>query len=608
VIHRRLRHFVVGMFSLWASAAFAAEPQQTPDGRITFPASAARLSGDRTQLVTPTSGPVSVTMTPGSAAEWNFKPTRWGRYDLVMNYALTGTAPEMRLVLAGQAFTFTPPVTGSSERFSNAVAARVYLPESNPFSLQVATLGQPGFTGLHLSSLTLIPAPEGGEISQAANGVITLHSGEATTHSVMMRYEPATNKNCLGYWVNPADWADWTFQVKQPGTYDVQVWQGCGTGHGGSDVLVEVGDQKFPFVVEETGHFQNFVPRTLGRVTFPAAGTYTLAIKPQRKQGGAVMDIRQIRLVPPTTAKAPPAGSRDLVTAKRVVVLGDSITYAGGWVELVETWLQLNLLEAQVQFFNLGLPSETVAGLSEPGHAGGSFPRPGLLERLDRVLAKAKPDLIIACYGMNDGIYFPLADDRFKKFQEGMRQLRSKAAHEGIRVIHVTPPVFDPLPLAGRTLPAGRTEYPSPYEGYNDVLDRYSEWLLSQRVQGWEVIDAHGPMNQFLAEQRRTNPKFILAGDGVHANEQGHWLIAREVLRHFGAPPEMLAAPTPALLLASSPRGPEVYELVKQRQNALKDPLLTAVGHQRPGMGAGKPLPEAEQAAADASAKLVSGR
>ena len=45
--------------------------------------------------------------------------------------------------------------------------------------------------------------------------------------------------------------------------------------------------------------------------------------------------------------------------------------------------------------------------LSEPGHAGGAFPRPELYERLERVLERAKPDLIVACYGMNDGIYHP---------------------------------------------------------------------------------------------------------------------------------------------------------------------------------------------------------
>ena len=50
--------------------------------------------------------------------------------------------------------------------------------------------------------------------------------------------------------------------------------------------------------------------------------------------------------------------------------------------------------------------------MSEEGHAGGKFPRPDLHERLDRALPKTKPDLVFACYGMNDGIYLPLDEAR----------------------------------------------------------------------------------------------------------------------------------------------------------------------------------------------------
>ena len=160
---------------------------------------------------------------------------------------------------------------------------------------------------------------------------------------------------------------------------------------------------------------------------------------------------------------------------------------------------------ATVELLNLGLPSETVSGLSEPGHAGGSFPRPDLHERLARVLEKARPDLLVACYGMNDGIYYPFGEERFQKFQNGIKKLRERAAASGAEVIHLTPPSFDSVPLKGRTLPAGLAEYPSPFEGYNQVLDRYSEWLLAQRAKGWEVVDIHGPMNRFLAERRRDN-------------------------------------------------------------------------------------------------------
>ena len=447
------------------------------------------------------------------------------------------------------------------------------------------------------------PAHEPQPLTQNADGSVLLHSRSAAVHGSVLRYEPMPFKNTLGWWGRAEDWPSWGFTLTQGGTFELELLQGCGWGHGGSDVNVEIGDLKVPFVVEETGHFQNFVPRRLGRVTL-AAGTHSLALKPQRKQGGAVMDVRQVRLIPVADNRAPAAPALNLLAAKRVVWLGDSVTYGGEWGEFVEAWVRMQFPTTEIEFLNVGLPSETVSGLSEDGHAGGAFPRPDAHERLGRLLEKAKPDLIVACYGMNDGIYFPLGDARFKKFQDGIKRLRERAAHEGVRVIHLPPPVFDPQPLAGRTLPAGRDAYPQPFEGYNGVLDRYSDWLVSQRTNGWEVVDTHGPMNRFLAEQRRTNPQFLLAGDGVHANTQGHWLIARELLRHWGADASLVNADQPDALVKSHPHGAEVLKLVQQRERVLKDAWLTHVGHQRPGMGQGKPLAEAESAARELAAKL----
>jgi hypothetical protein len=91
------------------------------------------------------------------------------------------------------------------------------------------------------------------------------------------------------------------------------------------------------------------------------------------------------------------------------------------------------------EFLDLGLPSETVSGLTEPGHAGRQFPRPVLRERLGRVLDGTKPDLIVACYGMNDGIYHSFSEARFERFKEGMRFLRESAATKGAKMLHVTP-------------------------------------------------------------------------------------------------------------------------------------------------------------------------
>src|ERR1044072_9164195 len=60
----------------------------------------------------------------------------------------------------------------------------------------------------------------------------------------------------------------------------------------------------------------------------------------------------------------------------RIVFLGDSITYSGQYAELVEAYFVTRFPDRHLELLNLGLPSETVSGLSEEGHAGGKFPRP----------------------------------------------------------------------------------------------------------------------------------------------------------------------------------------------------------------------------------------
>jgi lysophospholipase L1-like esterase len=284
-------------------------------------------------------------------------------------------------------------------------------------------------------------------------------------------------------------------------------------------------------------------------------------------------------------------------SASRIVVLGDSITYGGDWVEFLEAGLRRIQPDHRPEILNLGLPSETASGLSEAGHAGGAFPRPDVHERLGRVLGRLKPDLILACYGMNDGIYFPLEESRFAKFKDGIRRLREVAAHEGVRVIHLTPPPFDPQPLKGRTLPAGLDAYPQPFDGYDAVLSAYAQWLVGQRAQGWQVVDLHGPMRRFLDEERSRNAAFTLSGDGVHANRQGHWLMAREVLRNLGASQSWAQAAVPEPMLESLPGSRDRWPVIQRRQRLLKDSALAFAGHQRPGMASGKPWEQARSEA-----------
>ncbi len=118
-----------------------------------------------------------------------------------------------------------------------------------------------------------------------------------------LRYEPDETKNTLGYWTNVHDWASWKIDVRKPGSYEVSVLQGCGKGSGGAEVAVSVADQSLTFVVEDTGHFQNFKWREIGQVKIGAAGEYTLTVKSRSKPGAAVMDLRQI-ILRPTDARS----------------------------------------------------------------------------------------------------------------------------------------------------------------------------------------------------------------------------------------------------------------------------------------------------------------
>jgi lysophospholipase L1-like esterase len=273
-----------------------------------------------------------------------------------------------------------------------------------------------------------------------------------------------------------------------------------------------------------------------------------------------------------------------LQNVHRVVFLGDSITYSGQFVESIEGYFATRFPECRTEFLNLGLPSETVSGLSEEGHAGGKFPRPDLRERLGRVLEKTRPNIVIACYGMNDGIYLPFSEERFQKFKAGILWLREQVTAAGAKIIHVTPPTFD--------------EVKGGHPGYANALDRYSDWLLGQRATGWDVVDLHGPMNRYLVERRQREPEFFLAGDGVHCGEIGHWIIAKQILLHLGAK-DMASAEDAQAMLAVHARGEEILKLVQEKQRMMKDAWLTDTGHKRPGMKPGLPLAEAQAKTAE---------
>lgn len=130
-------------------------------------------------------------------------------------------------------------------------------------------------------------------------GAVVLHARHATVYGRTVRYEPQEHKNTVGYWTDGSDRVGWHFILSKPGTFAVTILQGCGDGSGGSEVEFAVNGQVLNVTVQETGGFQKFVERAIGRVTLKDAGKlYTLTVTPKRKPGVAVMDLRQVTLTP----------------------------------------------------------------------------------------------------------------------------------------------------------------------------------------------------------------------------------------------------------------------------------------------------------------------
>ncbi len=214
------------------------------------------------------------------------------------------------------------------------------------------------------------------------------------------------------------------------------------------------------------------------------------------------------------------ASEKLLKDVQTVLFLGDSITQAGNYVTDFDAWLVRKYPNKRFTVINAGVSSETISGLSEEGHAGGRFPRPDLHERLERVLDKTKPDLIIACYWMNCGIYKPLDEERFKLYREGQQKLRDAAEKHGATVVHVTPPIHDSKGKKGFQ--------------YDEVLTAYSQWLVEQRKEGWLVVDLHSHMRAIVDAEKAKDPKFTVQGDGIHPNAKGHWMMAQSLIAYFG--------------------------------------------------------------------------
>ena len=261
---------------------------------------------------------------------------------------------------------------------------------------------------------------------------------------------------------------------------------------------------------------------------------------------------------------------------QRVLVLGDSITQDGRYVTFLEYYLNRLTPPAGCDLISIGLSSETVSGLTEKSE---THPRPCVLERLDRALKVVKPAVVLACYGMNDGIYHPSDPARLAAFTDGLRIFIAKVRAAGAQLVLITPPVFDPLPVKAKVVPAGAAEfgYSQPFDGYDSVLAEFASAEVALQGEGVTVIDLHTPMAAALATHRLQDPAFSFAKDGVHSGDLGHLVMARVIAAGLG-----LALPAaPAETELARIQADSLFALVHDRRELRSEAWLPFVGYTR---------------------------
>lgn len=241
-------------------------------------------------------------LTPGEHWEqynFPFKAKRWGKYQVRLSYTMTAASLGVQFIFGkgtANEVTLKKLLASTGGAKHQASFGEIYIPAAGEQFFAVFTPQGAGFSSFVLQEIALVPTSEGADVKPAGDGSFELLAKNATTWSENMRYEPKPEKNCLGFWSDAQDFAEWEIKVEKPGKYKVNVHQGSATG--GSEVAVQLGGQQLNFTVQNTGDFHKIAEVSAGEVEIKEPGIYHLSVKPQKKNGGAIMDVQKIVLVP----------------------------------------------------------------------------------------------------------------------------------------------------------------------------------------------------------------------------------------------------------------------------------------------------------------------
>lgn len=195
---------------------------------------------------------------------------------------------------------------------------------------------------------------------------------------------------------------------------------------------------------------------------------------------------------------------------KKIVFFGDSITQAAvnanGYIDVLGKELDKKGKDSEYELIGAGISGNKV---------------PDLQARLERDVLSRNPDVVFIYIGINDVWHYAQPNNSGTpkaKFQAGLTDIISQLKAKNIRVILCTPSVIGEA--AAGTNPQDR------------MLDDYA--ATSRKVAqatGAELCDLRAAFQRYLGKYNKSNmDKNVLTTDGVHLNNAGNQLVAKEML------------------------------------------------------------------------------
>ncbi len=126
------------------------------------------------------------------------------------------------------------------------------------------------------------------------DGSVLLPAIEARLHGSTLQYESSGQRDNLGFWTNPNDWADWEFTVTKPGKFTVSAEV---AGLAATSFDLSAAGQTLHCATPDTGDYGKFKRVDLGTLEIPTAGSAVVAFHPI-KNGWQPVNLKAIRLKP----------------------------------------------------------------------------------------------------------------------------------------------------------------------------------------------------------------------------------------------------------------------------------------------------------------------